>query len=90
MNQRMDRAMPPTGNEDAGADELSDSDIALLCDIGGSLAATPNAEKRARLERLLARGFLEPASADKAPAKYQLTGKAMKALTDRGVGLNEA
>ena len=83
--------MPPTGNENPSADtELSDFDIALLCDIGGSSSATPGAEKRARLESLIARGFVEPASADKAPAKYQLTGKALKVLTDRGVGLNEA
>ena len=83
--------MPLTGNENRSAHtEVSDSDIALLCDIGGSSSATSSAEKRARLESLIARGFVDAASADKAPAKYQLTGKAMKVLTDRGVGLNEA
>ena len=84
--------MPPTGNEahaDADA-ELSDSDISLLCDIGGSFAGTPSAEKLARLQRLIERGFVEPAGADKAPARYQLTTKATKILTERGVGLNEA
>ena len=33
---------------------------------------------------------IEAAPADKAPSKYQLTGKANKILTARGVGLNEA
>jgi hypothetical protein len=82
--------MPPTGNEDPGADdELSDSDIALLCDIGDSFPK-PTGEKLARLDGLIARGFVEVAPAHKAPAKFQLTGKATKVLTERGVGLNEA
>jgi hypothetical protein len=73
-----------------GDDDLSDADISLLCDVGGSFPATFDAEKSARLERLIARGFVEAAPADKAPAKYQLTAKATKILTARGVGLNEA
>jgi hypothetical protein len=82
--------MPPTGNEHAGADsELSDSDIALLCDVGDSFPK-PTGEKLLRLERLIARGFVEAAPAHKAPAKYQLTAKATEILTERGVGLNEA
>ncbi len=84
--------MPPTGNEHAGAEEseLSDADISLLCDIGDLFPDKLDAEKRARLERLIARGFVEHAPADKAPAKYQLTAKATNILTERGVGLNEA
>jgi hypothetical protein len=80
--------MPP-GDTD-GDDDLSDSEIALLCDIGDAFPDTLTAEKRARLERLIARGFVERAPAAKAPAKYQLTAKATKILTARGVGLNEA
>jgi len=82
----------PTGNDaDAGAEaELTDDDISLLCDIGDSFPATLDAEKRARLERLIARGLVEDAPAERAPAKYQLTAKATKILTARGVGLNEA
>jgi hypothetical protein len=82
--------MPPPGNEYAGADtELSDSDIALLCDVGDSFP-TPSGEKLVRLKRLIAAGFVEAAPAHKAPAKYQLTAKATTVLTERGVGLNEA
>jgi hypothetical protein len=82
--------MPAAGSEHAGTDtELSDSDIALLCDIGDSFPK-PTGEKLIRLERLIAHGFIEVAPAHNAPAKYQLTGKATKALSERGVGLNEA
>ena len=82
----------PIGNDaPAGADDvLSDDEISLLCDVGDTFPATLTAEKQARLESLIARGFVEPAPADKAPSKYQLTGKANKILTARGVGLNEA
>jgi hypothetical protein len=80
--------MPP-GDTD-GDDDLSDAEVSLLCDIGDAFPDTLTAEKRARLERLIARGFVERAPADKAPAKYQLTAKATKILTARGVGLNEA
>jgi hypothetical protein len=76
--------------ENSAAESLSDSDISLLCDIGDAFPDTLTAEKRARLERLIARGFVEAAPANKAPAKYQLTPKATKILTERGVGLNEA
>jgi hypothetical protein len=81
----------PIGNDaPAGAeDDLSDHEIALLCDIGDSFTK-PSGEKLVRLEGLIARGFVEPAPANKAPAKYQLTAKATHILTERGVGLNEA
>ena len=85
--------MPPSGNEtSAGVDDtLSDSDIALLCDIGGSFLSALGAEKLARLRRLIERGFVEQASsAGGTPARYQLTAKATHALAERGVGLNES
>jgi len=43
-----------------------------------------------QLRRLIAAGFIEPASAAQAPAKFQLTAKAEQVLCERGVGLNEA
>jgi len=88
--------MSPAGNDAhnqaiAGADtELTDADISLLCDIGASFSSAPSAEKRARLERLIEGGFIEAASANMTPARYQLTAKAQRILTERGVGLNEA
>jgi hypothetical protein len=85
------RAMP-AGNDALSVDdaELNDDEISLLCDVGDTFPATLTAAKQARLESLIARGFIETAPADKAPSKYQLTAKANKILTARGVGLNEA
>jgi hypothetical protein len=85
MSPNSEAAKPRT---DSG--QLNDTDIALLCDIGGSSPIDADADQKRRIERLIAEGFLEPASAAQAPAKYQLTGKAEKLLTERGVGLNEA
>jgi hypothetical protein len=69
---------------------LSNTDISILCDIGELTSAKLDAEKTRRIERLIAAGFVEPASAAKAPAQYQLTAKAQKFLSERGAGLNEA
>jgi len=82
----------PAGNDALGGNdaELNDDEISLLCDVGDTFPATLTAAKQARLESLIARGFVEAAPADKAPSKYQLTAKANKILTARGVGLNEA
>jgi len=41
------------------AESLSDADISLLCDVGDSFPVTLSAE------RLIARGFVERASADR-------------------------
>jgi hypothetical protein len=82
--------MPAESETPAGPESLSDSDISLLCDIGEAFPDTLSAEKRARLARLIVRGFVEAAPPDKAPAKYQLTAKATKILSERGVGLHEA
>jgi len=83
--------MPAGDDAQSGEDiELSDSEISLLCDIGDTFPVRLSAEKQARLEWLIERGFVEVAPADKAPSKYQLTAKATKILNARGVGLNEA
>jgi hypothetical protein len=73
----------------AGA-EPSNDDIALLCDIGDSFQAPPDADKQMRLSRLMAEGYVECADPDRAPEKYQLTAKAQQLLAERGAGLNEA
>jgi hypothetical protein len=49
---------------------LSDDDIALLCDVGDSFPAKLDGDKNRRLQRLTVEGFVELASAAKAPEKY--------------------
>lgn len=85
MSQNSDAQQPR-----ANRTPLSDTDIAFLCDIGTSSQLKADADEPSRLKRLIADGFVEPASDAQAPAKYQLTAKAQKLLTERGVGLNEA
>lgn len=71
--------------------EISDSAIALLCEIAGSTAEAASAEQQTHLHELLAGGYVEaePGSAG-AGGSYRLTAKAMNFLAMRGVGLNEA
>ena len=71
------------------AEELSDAQVALLCDIGEyDLAKASEAQKR-DLESLLSRGFVEPGG-NSPGSPYKLTGKGAAFLTNRGAGLNEA
>lgn len=72
------------------SDDLTDEDIALLCDIE-EYAPDDDAEDKARLARLIEAGYVQivpnPALATD---KYVLTAKAEQVLSARGVGLNEA
>jgi hypothetical protein len=62
---------------------LTDAQVAILCDI--AQAVVPADAKQAEIDGLMKDGYLA-----KAGDVYQLTPKAEKALSDRGVGLNEA
>ena len=68
---------------------LTEDDVAFLCDIG-AFELPESSKHTEQLRRLIAAGFIEPASAAQAPAKFQLTAKAEQVLCERGVGLNEA
>jgi hypothetical protein len=71
------------------ADDLTDSEIALLCDIGEfELARAGEAEKR-DLQRLVSGGYVEPAHGRPGSA-FQPTAKGAALLGERGAGLNEA
>ncbi|GLH75182.1 hypothetical protein SSBR45G_00900 [Bradyrhizobium sp. SSBR45G] len=62
---------------------LTDHQIAMLCDIGQSIAFA--ADRQDELLELIQEGYVA-----KDGDVYELTPKAEKALTDRGAGLNEA
>jgi hypothetical protein len=78
--------MPGTPKQD----DLSDDDIAFLCEIGEFDVEAASEAKRGRLERMLAQGLIEPDESALSAGRYQLTEKAEDFLTARGVGLNEA
>jgi DNA-binding IclR family transcriptional regulator len=62
---------------------LTDTQVAVLCDIAQSAALADNRVRE--IERLLREGYVA-----RDGDRYKVTPKAEKALSERGVGLNEA
>jgi hypothetical protein len=62
---------------------LTDAQIAVVCDIGQSIAFGD--EKCAEFMHLMADGYIK-----KVGDIFELTPKGEKILTERGAGLNEA
>jgi hypothetical protein len=73
------------GDEMTG--DLTDDQIALLCDIGEFDPSKRTEEKKRDLDRLVSGGYVEPAG--NRPA-FKLTAKGVQFLGERGAGLNEA
>jgi hypothetical protein len=71
------------------SDDLTNSQIALLCGIGEYDHAESGSEKKRDLERLIAEGYVQP-TADHPGSVFELTAKAIELLGERGAGLNEA
>ena len=67
-------------------DDLSDLEIAVLCNLLENPRANLKAHKRAVLDQLAAKKFVEPAKDD--PAKLQLSKQALHVLAVRGVGIS--
>lgn len=70
-------------------DDLTDTEIAMLCEVEEHDLSKIAGDKRRDLERLLADGYVEPASG-RPGSRLQLTAKGLKFLSERGAGLNEA
>jgi hypothetical protein len=68
------------------ADDLSDLEIAVLCDLLEGPSANLKSHKRAVLEQLIAKGLVVPAKSD--PARFQLSDEAHHLLAERGVGIS--
>ena len=71
------------------SEELTDDQIALLCEIGESDLPKLTEDKKRDLERLISGGYAEPAESHSGSA-FRLTAKALTFLGERGAGLNEA
>ena len=71
------------------SEDLTDSQIALLCDIGEHDLSKATADQKRGLERLLSEGYVKPAEDHPGPA-FKLTAKGAEFLGQRGAGLNEA
>jgi hypothetical protein len=71
------------------ADDLTNDQIALLCEVGERQLSDLSSDQQRDLDQLVSGGFLEPAEAG-SKSSFTLTAKAMEFLSKRGVGLNEA
>jgi hypothetical protein len=71
------------------SDDLTNSQIALLCSIEEHDESRSSSDKKRDLERLIAEGYVQP-TADHPGSAFELTAKAIALLGERGAGLNEA
>jgi hypothetical protein len=71
------------------SNDLTDSQIALLCGIGEYDHSESASDKKRDLERLISGGYVRP-TADHPGSVFELTAKAVAFLGERGAGLNEA
>jgi hypothetical protein len=71
------------------SDDLTNSQIALLCDIGEYDLSKLTGEQKRDLERLISGGYVEPTDSHPGAA-FKLTRKGVEFLGERGAGLNEA
>jgi hypothetical protein len=71
------------------SDELTDDQISLLCAIGEANPLELAGDKKRDLERLVSRGYAEPAESNPGSG-YRLTARGIAFLGERGAGLNEA
>ena len=71
------------------ADELTDAQIELLCEIGEHNHLKLGGDKRRDLEQLLSSGYVKPMVEGNPDSALKLTVKGFALLDERGVGLNE-
>jgi hypothetical protein len=69
------------------ADDLTDLEIAVLCDLLQGPDVSLRAHKRVVLEQLVSKGLVEPANNGR--SRYQISNKAHHILAERGVGIGE-
>lgn len=71
------------------SEELTDTQVALLCDIGECDPTKLVGDQQDNLVRLLSGGYVKPVSHERGAA-LKLTAKGAEFLGQRGAGLNEA
>ena len=71
------------------SDDLTNSQIALLCDIGECDLSELTGDQKNDLELLLSEGYVEPTESHPG-SNFKLTAKGGEFLGKRGAGLNEA
>lgn len=70
--------------------EISDTGIAVMCDIARVAGLDLDANKQSVVERLIAQGLVAETGKHEPEPKYEVTAKGQRELDARGVGVNEA
>ena len=68
------------------AEDLTDLEIAVLCDLLEGPHINLKAHRKSLLHQLTTKGLVEPAKSD--PSRFQLSDKAHRILAERGVGMS--
>jgi len=71
------------------SDDLTNSQVALLCAIEEHDHSNSSSDQRRDLEALMSGGYVQAIS-DHPGSAFELTAKGIAFLAERGVGLNEA
>ena len=71
------------------SDDLTNSQIALLCAIEEHDDSEATSDQKRDLARLISGGYVEPTK-DHPGSAFELTAKGAALLGERGAGLNEA
>jgi len=71
------------------SDDLTNAQVALLCDIVQSDLSKFIGDQKSDLERLIYEGYVEPTESHPG-STFKLTAKGVECLGKRGAGLNEA
>jgi hypothetical protein len=69
--------------------DLTNSQVALLCDIGECHLSKLTSDQESDLQWLISEGYAEPAESHPG-SHFILTAKGSQFLGERGAGLNEA
>jgi hypothetical protein len=75
--------------DDGMSSGLTDSQVALLCDIREWHFSKLTSDQKSDLQRLISEGYAESADGDTG-SQFKLTAKGSQFLGERGAGLNEA
>ena len=70
--------------------EISDTGIAVMCDIARVAGADLDDNKKSIVEELIAQGLVVETGKHEPEPKYEVTAKGQHELDTRGVGVNEA
>ena len=71
------------------SDDLTNSQIALLCAIEEHDHSNSSSDQKRDLEQLISAGYVQPTQ-DHPRSAFELTAKGAEFLGERGAGLNEA